>query len=91
MTITKEQIDAKLAEMTSGGHAILSDALLDAMADMYPDDARLNRLRTVPNPNRVGVLDQYVGTIDPPAPDLRVTETDVHWIDEQTVDWSSLT
>jgi len=59
----KEQVEAYLRQMEAGETVIINDAFLDAAQIHFPNDDRINRIRTIPNPAQVGVLDQYEGTM----------------------------
>jgi len=48
---------AKLDVVEAGGIAVFCDELLDSIVD----EDRVSGLVTIPNPNRVGILDQYLG------------------------------
>lgn len=46
-----------------GRKVVVNDEFLDWLSEKHPDLAL--RIRTVPNPKRVGILDQYVATLAP--------------------------
>lgn len=52
----------KLESMKRGEEVITNDAELDAMLELGDDS--IDDVRSVPNPKRVGVLDQYVAWIE---------------------------
>ena len=54
-----------LDDVEAGRPRVTGNKQLDAMVAACPDDPRWDRLRTVPNPRRVGVLDQYIATLAP--------------------------
>jgi hypothetical protein len=67
-TVTREQLEATLTRLENGESVIFSNATLNAfdslmMRDTSERAARFYRdLKTIPNPNRVGLLDEYVGS-----------------------------
>lgn len=52
----------KLEAMKNGERVITNDAELDSMLELGDDS--IDDVRSVPNPKRVGVLDQYVAWIE---------------------------
>ena len=58
---TDRKLSNKLARMVKGERVITNSNELDAM--MKADSDVAIKVRTIPNPNRVGVLDQYIGWI----------------------------
>ena len=57
------EMRSKLDRMKCGNTVITNDRELDAMRDT--GDEAYYVVRTLPNPNRCGVLDQYRAWIDP--------------------------
>lgn len=70
MAITDEQrrrtAAEKLAELKAGKSAITNDAEMNVMLTLG-DDA-IYSVRSIPNPQRVGILDQYLVWIGGPTP-----------------------
>lgn len=52
----------KLEALRAGKHVITNDAEMDAMIEMDGDTMQL--VRSIPNPHRVGLRDQYEAWID---------------------------
>ncbi len=73
MKTTEELAASALDRMQHGQTIVLSDTVLDAMvqADMANNISALDNLRTLPNPDRVGMLDKYVGWIGDLRPQPR--------------------
>lgn len=51
----------KLESMKLGNALVVSDDDLDEISVL--DDDSTNRVRSIPNPNRVGILDAYIAWI----------------------------
>lgn len=53
-----------IAEVLENGRkVVVSDEFLDWLAEHRPELAK--KIRTVPNPDRVGILDRYVASVKP--------------------------
>ena len=51
----------KLQQMKNGKKCITNDIEMDLMSEI--DDETMNDVKSLPNPNRCGLLDQYIAWI----------------------------
>lgn len=63
-TITPELARNSLDRLKRGERIITNDLTLDAILEHCQDDDARYEIRSLPNPKRCGVLDQYVAWID---------------------------
>ena len=63
-TITKD-ITPQIQALQRGEKVIIGDAGLDLIQAFFPKVSE--KIASLPNPNRVGILDQYVAWIKSPA------------------------
>ncbi len=59
----RTSFERTIASIRNGGREVVSNLFMDYVQDFHPELAK--HLRTVPNPNRVGLQDFYIGYIDP--------------------------
>lgn len=64
LTISPEVAQNALARMKAGERIVTNDLVLDAIFELPGDDWKL--IRSLPNPRRCGLRDQYVAWIGPP-------------------------
>ena len=62
--ITIIQAGRFLDSLDNGDTVVTGDAMLDAVERYFVGDLRLDHIRSLPNPNRIGILDRYVATMD---------------------------